>query len=244
MTGFLNKGTNMADWFIATEGVKVVKDSASLWPQIITGVLSAGAAFGGVWYGQWRITQREKEAAAAKLASERLFIATELVFILERFAQRCVGSAQESDGPEKYDQYGYVRIEHPIPEIDYTSVTGDWRALPSDLMYRLSELPVLRQEAASSIDATFYENTPFDGTAGISELNQHASRLGLKAIRLSRCLRHLCEMPEDRLSEQPWSAWRVLWRVRGRCIQKLMHSHRRSRKLYASLQQLTAARDN
>lgn len=26
----------MADWFIATEGVKVVKDSASLWPQIIT----------------------------------------------------------------------------------------------------------------------------------------------------------------------------------------------------------------
>lgn len=26
----------MADWFIATEGVKVVKDSASLGPQIIT----------------------------------------------------------------------------------------------------------------------------------------------------------------------------------------------------------------
>lgn len=62
----LNKGKNMADWFIATEGVKVVKDSASLWPQIITGFSSAGAAFGGVWYGQWRITQREKEAAAAK----------------------------------------------------------------------------------------------------------------------------------------------------------------------------------
>lgn len=52
----------MADWFIATEGVKVVKDSASLWPQIITAVLSAGTAFGGVWYGQWRITQREEEA--------------------------------------------------------------------------------------------------------------------------------------------------------------------------------------
>ncbi|MFR4188178.1 MAG: hypothetical protein ACLT24_29400 [Klebsiella sp.] len=45
----------MADWFIATEGVKVVKDSASLWPQIFT----AGAAFGGVWFGQWLITQRE-----------------------------------------------------------------------------------------------------------------------------------------------------------------------------------------
>lgn len=38
----------MADWFIATEGVKVVKDSASLWLQIITAVSSIGAALGGV----------------------------------------------------------------------------------------------------------------------------------------------------------------------------------------------------
>lgn len=35
----------MADWFIATEGVKVVKDSASLWPQIVTAISSAGAAW-------------------------------------------------------------------------------------------------------------------------------------------------------------------------------------------------------
>lgn len=76
----------MADWFIATEGVKMVKISASLWPQIITAVSSAGAAFGGVWYGQWRINRREKEAAATKLASERLFFATELIFMLERYA--------------------------------------------------------------------------------------------------------------------------------------------------------------
>ncbi|MEG6138927.1 hypothetical protein [Enterobacter kobei] len=38
----------MADWFIATEGLKVVNDSASLWPQIITAVSSIGAALGGV----------------------------------------------------------------------------------------------------------------------------------------------------------------------------------------------------
>lgn len=234
----------MADWFIATEGVKVVKDSASQWPQIITAVSSIGAALGGVCLTHHFTRRREERAAAARRDSERLFIATELVFILERFAQRCVGAAEESDCSEKYDQDGYVRIEHPVPEISYTSVTGDWRALPSDLMYRLSELPVLRQEAASSIDAAFYENTPFDGTTGFSALNHQASRLGLKAIRLSRSLRNLCEMPEDRLSEKPWSAWRILWRVRGRCIQKLMHSHRRSRKFSASLQQLATERDN
>ena len=40
--GFINKGTHMADWFIATEGVKVVKvvkEGASLWPQIMTDVI-------------------------------------------------------------------------------------------------------------------------------------------------------------------------------------------------------------
>lgn len=39
----------MGDGFIATEGVKIVKGSASLRPQIITVVSSAGVAFFGEW---------------------------------------------------------------------------------------------------------------------------------------------------------------------------------------------------
>lgn len=85
----------MADWFMATEGVKVVKDSSSLWPQIFT----AAAAFGDVWYGQWLITQGEKDAAEAKQACERLFIGTELICLLEHFADQCsdVACDTESD---------------------------------------------------------------------------------------------------------------------------------------------------
>ncbi|MGC6746944.1 hypothetical protein ACP0HM_36335 [Escherichia coli] len=45
--GFLNKDQTWLTGFIATEGVKVVKDSASLWPQIVTAISSAGAAPGG-----------------------------------------------------------------------------------------------------------------------------------------------------------------------------------------------------
>ena len=86
----------MADWFIATEGVKVVKDSASLWPQIITAVSSAGAALGGVYLAHYFTRRREERAAAVKLASERLFIATELVFLLEQFAEGCTRLATDS----------------------------------------------------------------------------------------------------------------------------------------------------
>ncbi len=77
--------------------------------EIITAVLSAGTAFGGVWYGQWRITQREEEAATAKLVSERLFIATELVFLLERFAQRCAPAATAT---VEHDQDGRGEAEY------------------------------------------------------------------------------------------------------------------------------------
>ena len=95
----------MADWFIATEGVKVVKDTASLWPQIITAVSSIGAALGGVSLTHHFTRKREERAAAAKQASERLFIATELVFLLEQFAEACAevamdnGFAGEADVP-------------------------------------------------------------------------------------------------------------------------------------------------
>lgn len=73
----------MADWFIATEGVKVVKDSASLWPQIITAVSSAGAALGGVCLTHRFTRRREERATADKTAAERLYLVTELAFLLD-----------------------------------------------------------------------------------------------------------------------------------------------------------------
>ena len=50
----------MSDWIIVTEGVKVAKDSVSLWPQIITAVSTIAAALGGV-----SLTHRFIRCAAA-----------------------------------------------------------------------------------------------------------------------------------------------------------------------------------
>src|ERR1051326_6498184 len=86
----------MADWFIATEGVKVVKDSASLAPQIITAVASIGV---GLTHHFTR--KREERAAAAKQGSERLYIATELGFLLEQFAEGSALVAADSGEQDK-----------------------------------------------------------------------------------------------------------------------------------------------
>ncbi|EAQ4906508.1 hypothetical protein FCJ48_18770 [Salmonella enterica] len=229
----------MADWFIATEGVKVMKDSASLWPQIITAVSSAGAAFGGVWYGQRLITQREKEAAAAKLASESLFIATELVFQLERFAQRCLPVALDQGDRDEEARY---KANYVIPELSYALVSGDWRSLPAELFYEVQQLEVLREESASIVSSAFFESAPYDDD-GIVELNNQASRLGIKAIHLSRRLRKLCSMPEDRLEERTWSLWPQLCIAAGKSFERVLRDAQSRAKMHAVLYQQYSSRD-
>lgn len=213
----------MADWFIATEGVKVVKDSASLWPQIITAVSSIGAALGGVSLTHHYTRKREERAAAAKQESERLYIATELVFLLERFAQRCLPAAQDKG---ERDDEARIKANFPIPELSFSSVSGDWRSLPAELLYYVQQLEVLREEAVSIVSSEFFESTPYDDD-GIIELNNQASRLGIKAIHLSRQLRRLCSMPDDRLEERPWSLWPQLCIASGSALERVIRYARR-----------------
>lgn len=206
----------MADWFIATEGVKVVKDSASLWPQIITAVSSIGAALGGVGLTHHFTSKREERAAAAVQDSERLFIATELVFQLERFAQRCAPAATVI---VEYDQYGRGEAEFSLTKIDYSSVSGNWRSLPSGLMYRLSELSVLSHEAVVCVNNEFIEDTPYGGVGEYS-LRKNAAMLGIKALRLSQELRILCGLPLHGLSDKLSPTRLILLKARGKQLQK------------------------
>ncbi|MCH2683679.1 hypothetical protein [Leclercia adecarboxylata] len=113
----------MADWFIATEGVKVVKDSASLWPQIITAVSSIGAALGGVSLTHHYTRRREERTAATKLASERVFIATELVFLLEQFAEGCAEVATDS-GYINQAEVSFLQPLSRISAMPLSLVTG------------------------------------------------------------------------------------------------------------------------
>ncbi|ENC9861296.1 TPA: hypothetical protein ACNV0U_005331 [Klebsiella variicola] len=122
----------MADWFIATEGVKVVKDSASLWPQIITAVSSAGAALGGVYLADYFTRRREERAAEAKQVSERLFIATELVFLLERYASgwRYL----------RWNDLSSLSRSKRLPVWDLSAASGDWRVLLPRLIFKIRSL--------------------------------------------------------------------------------------------------------
>lgn len=229
----------MADWFIATEGVKVVKDSASLGPQIITAVSTIASAVGAVFLTHHFTLRREERTAAAKLASERLYISTELVFLLERFAQRCLPAALDQGDR---DEDARFKANYFIPELSYASVSGDWRSLPAALLYQVQQLEVLREESVSIVNSAFIESTPYDND-GIIELNNQASRLGIRAIHLSRQLRRLCSMPADRLEDRKWSLWPQLCIAAGQSIERGLRYAQSNAKLQVALAQIPPPHD-
>lgn len=209
----------MSDWFIATEGVKVVKDSASLLPQIITAVSTAGAALGGVYLTHRFARGREERASAERRAhelqliedkrqQELIYIATELVFLLEHFAQECAAVATD-DGYENQNRLTVPVTKCPVLKI--SAITGDWRVLPAKLMYRIRELPVMQGEADRTINEV--DHIPPDYDEFFEERQYQYTRLGLKAIIQARRLRRLVGLPHTRLDATRWSAQPVLWAV-------------------------------
>ena len=83
----------MADRFGCDRRREGGEDSASLGPQIITAVSTIASAVGAVFFTTTSHSDVRERTAAAKLASERLYISTELVFFYLSDLQRCAPAA-------------------------------------------------------------------------------------------------------------------------------------------------------
>ena len=94
-------------------------------PQLLIGLVSAGAALGGVLLTQHRIDKRERAAAEKKADEERLFISTELVFVLERFVEECVQVALDEGAPHRDDEVYYAEAKQPELILEGFQVTGE-----------------------------------------------------------------------------------------------------------------------
>lgn len=198
----------MGDWFIATEGVKIVKDSPGLWSQIITAVSTITGAVIAVSLTHRLTLKREQAAAERKLAGERYFIATELVFKLEDYAEMCAEVSQDDGSRDEGDEY---RPTVSVYSLEFDDVTGDWRALPASVMYRVREMSVLQAEARGSINFRDEVDTSSRHDSFYRERKYQYSRLGLRALLLAKRLRKLTGMPSSRLDKYRWSAQQTLW---------------------------------
>jgi len=186
--------------------VQVINQGPGIWGNVATGLITAGAAIGAVFLTHIFTVWRENQAAEKKLKQARQFIAIELVFLLEDFADSCSDVAadtgrdedEDKDQDSEYLQHTYEPTVK-LPELSFTDVSGDWQVLDVDLMYPIRELTVLQQEANRVI--SYVGNIFLDGKREeyFRERRYRYARLGLKAIIQVRRLRKMAGFPATRL---------------------------------------------
>lgn len=154
---------------------------------------------------------RENQDAEEKRQSELAFISVKLIFRLEEFAKRCSDVAQDYGEKEE----GRYNIDvYPSPDIRFSDVDGDWKSLPSLLLYKVLELPILRQEAGPRIDGeTKYMWDPPDHRPAKEVRQKYYAELGLRACELAIELRRLSGFPESDLAYGEWCAMPVMSNV-------------------------------
>ncbi|EOC1318646.1 hypothetical protein ACI09J_003315 [Cronobacter turicensis] len=198
--------------------VQVFNQGPGIWGNVATGLITAGAAIGAVLLTHKFTLWRENRAAEKKIKQAQQFIAIELVFLLEQFAESCSDVAADS-GELNDDRQPTRKTTIDYPDLSFTDVSGDWQVLDARLMYRIRELQVLQKEARKAI-AYHGEADPYGERQDyFRERRYHYAGLGLKAIIQVRRLRQMAGFPDTRLANSDWSAQRVLkdvWRIERR----------------------------
>lgn len=194
----------------------------SVWTAVIGAAAGFAGALGSQWLSHHFATSRERRASEDRLTRERYFIATGLVFLLERYAEGCArvvtdyGKNNEDRQPERKAVMDY-------PVLDLTSVVGDWRALYSHHNYRVRELPVLQNEARGAIAHAAQIPAPPLHEEYFRERQYQFARLGIRAVTIAVRLRREAGLPETRLKGHEWSA-----------VNKFLEVLRRERPLRAA----------
>ncbi|WP_337263621.1 MULTISPECIES: hypothetical protein [unclassified Serratia (in: enterobacteria)] len=192
----------------------MVTEGISVWVPVISalsgGLLAGAIALTGIWMTHHFTRKREQEAAERKLAADRYFIATELVFKLEEYAETCAAVTQDDGEP---DERGLYRATTQVRPLEFDDVTGDWRALPASVMYRVLEFHVLQPEASGAIAHAYDHDSPPDFSWAFRERQYQYARLGLRALFLAKRLRKITGMPASRLDKYTWSPQNAMWQT-------------------------------
>lgn len=190
--------------------VQVINQGPGIWGNVATGLITAGAAIAAVMLTHRFTLRREKLASEDRLMKERHFIATELVFLLEQYAEDCARVANEQGSINSDSK---IESLTATPAIRMSEVSGDWRSLPAPLIYRIRELPVLQLAANRIISDVAEYSLPHLPGHYLGERQYQYAKLGLKALILAKRLRQEVFLQHSGLLAAKWSPFHALWRV-------------------------------
>jgi len=220
----------MGDEVLLNAAVKEAVQQVSVWVPLLSGL--GGAAISGIvafllarQNHTYTLDREDKAADKRQFQARQLeedkrhkeltYISTELIILLEQYAEDCAAVAGD-DGELFYEPNRQAErvpnTSYPVP-LNFETVTGDWRSLPPVLMFRIRELPLLRTYAMGAIHDAEANSTPPDHCEVFRARQYEFARMGLRAIHLARQLRRLCGLPRSRLNDSAWSAQPEMLRV-------------------------------
>jgi hypothetical protein len=156
---------------------------------------------------------------------------------LDRFVYRCVDVAHD-DGTSygQYDKDGCARIQITPPEFKPSDLDVDWRSLPSNLMYKILNLPNKIETANEAISSTFdHVAGPPHYEEGFEARQLHYSELGLHAMDLAARLREYAKLPAFKTPEN-WNPGEMLNNKKRQIIEIQEERYRAQEKLVKNIE--------
>ncbi|MGX9279357.1 hypothetical protein ACWXWL_16780 [Pantoea ananatis] len=214
----------MADILATAAGLNTAA-GISVWIPVITALAGIGGALSSQWLSHHFATGRERRVSEEKLARERHFIATELVFLLERYsvAWMSLGSLRVHELSEM----------DKIPSLDLSQVKGDWRSLSSYLIFRIRAFETNMAVLSSRIQAGKFN----DYLPVAQPLTYDCLKTGIHAFILAAKIRREAGLPDSvhLLSEQ--GILDTLRALRKKYWKRIVKEHRHSKEIMQNFPQ-------
>jgi hypothetical protein len=150
------------------------------------------------------------------------FLSIHVICMLEKFVANCIEVTQD-DGLEDHG-YKSPQVEHP--SLDLMSLDVEWKSLPSDLMYKILNLPTLIADANSFISVVVdYEAGPPDYEEFFEARTIKYSELGLLTIEIANELRKICKWDTYTRDNDGWDRKKQLEDAKNKAIKTIEKRH-------------------
>jgi len=139
------------------------------------------------WIKEWRFSSKKQKIEAQHLGIR-------LVLVLDKLVADCYNAVHD---PLFTDEQGFTHSSVPNPEFTLPE-GGDYRALPTQLMYDIMSMPNRLNAIREGMDAVGEQSSPPDYEEYFQYRDENLSKLGLRAIGQieSLCKRYKIPPPE------------------------------------------------
>lgn len=172
----------------------------------VSAIISATAGITGVLLGNSFVAIKEYLGTKREETKDALYLAILVVAHLDRFVTGCLNVALDDgtdEGRPAGDNGEYHQATVRSPEFRPLDLQVAWKALPSELMYRILDIPY-RQEL---VNAQVNDEWLFDDPPDYSEyffVRQHEyAKLGLATAETAGLLRRHAGLPVFEVDQRP-----------------------------------------